>query len=55
VARKTIPVPEVSESDFGAFEDAAREYPAPIRDEELREFLQAVHERAQEQRFGSAQ
>jgi hypothetical protein len=47
-----IPTPEVTESDFGAFQEEARERPAPIRDpQEVRAFLQALYERAQRQRF----
>jgi hypothetical protein len=47
-----IPAGEVTESDFGAFDEASRERPAPIRDpQEVRAFLQALYERAQRQRF----
>jgi hypothetical protein len=52
---KPIPTPEVTESDFGAFDEAARERPAPIRDpQEVRAFLEALYERAQRQRFAEA-
>jgi hypothetical protein len=47
-----IPAGEVTESDFGAFQEEARERPAPIRDpQEVREFLAALHERARAARF----
>jgi hypothetical protein len=49
--KKPIPLPEVSESDFGTFDELARERPAPIRDDELQAFLAAVHEKAQRERF----
>lgn len=49
---KQMPVPEVTESDFGAFDEAARERPAPIRTpEDAQAFLDALYERAQRQRF----
>jgi hypothetical protein len=47
-----IPTPEVTESDFGAFQEEARERPAPIRTpEDVQAFLEALYERAQRQRF----
>jgi hypothetical protein len=49
--KKPIPTPETSDSDWGEFQEAAAERPAPIKPEELREFLQAVHEKAQQQRY----
>jgi hypothetical protein len=49
--RKPIPLPETSDSDWGEFQEAAAERPAPIKPEELREFLAEVHRLAQAARF----
>jgi hypothetical protein len=51
--KKPLPLPEVSESDFGDFQEESRERPAPIRDDELQSFLAAVHEKAQRERFAA--
>jgi hypothetical protein len=51
-----IPTPEVTESDFGAFQEEARERPAPIRTpEDAQAFLDALYERAQRQRFAQTE
>jgi hypothetical protein len=50
--KKPIPTPETSDSDWGEFQEAAAERPAPItQPEEVLAFLRAVHEKAQQQRY----
>jgi hypothetical protein len=52
---KAIPTPETSDSDWGEFQAAAAERPAPIKPEEMREFLAEVHRLAQRERFAQTE
>lgn len=55
MTRRPIPTGEAHESDFGAFQDAAAERPAPIKPEEVRSFVAEVHRLAGQERLTAQQ